>query len=347
MRVLMKTEPGWTDLHLTEVPRPVCGEGEVVLKVRAAGICGSDLHIYRGDFSFPLPLVMGHEFCGEIAELGAGVTGWSVGDFVVSNLGGTCGACQCCRDGNSHLCLHKRSPGLFSYGAYAEYVKTRADMLYRAPAGVSDEMLACTEPACVVMHGLKRIGVRPGDTVVVAGVGLIGLLTILMSKRIFGAGRIIAVGITPDEPKRLPLARQYGADVTINAQKTDLVPELLRQFPPECKADVVIDCSGAPSTIQALFQVVKRAGTYGAIGLPPRDVDIPVNWYDLVFGSVNIISTYSHEAADWEDVLRCMADGTLDFRDSITHILPLEDWEQVFKSAGDPNFIKAVFRPNG
>ena len=110
---------------------------------------------------------------------------------------------------------------------------------------------------------------------------------------------------------------------------------------------MVIDCSGAPSTIQALFQVVKRAGTYGAVGLPPRGVTIPVDWYNLVFESVNIISTYSHEAADWEDVLRYMGDGTLDFRDSITHVLPLEDWERVFKHSGDPNFIKAVFRPNG
>ena len=347
MRALVKTEPGCTDLHLMDVPAPACGADEVVLKVRAAGICGSDLHIYKGDFTFPLPLVMGHEFCGEIVELGSRVTGWQVGDFVVSNLGGTCGTCQCCQDGNSHLCLHKQSPGIFSYGAYAEYVKTQADMLYRAPAGVSEEMLACTEPACVVMHGLKRFRVRPGDTVVVAGVGLIGLLTILMSKRIFGAGQVIAVGITPDEPRRLPLARQYGADVTLNAQETDLVPEILRHLPPERKADVVVDCSGAPSTIQALFQVVKRAGTYGAVGLPPRGVTIPVDWYNLVFESVNIISTYSHEAADWEDVLRYMGDGTLDFRDSITHVLPLEDWERVFKHSGDPNFIKAVFRPNG
>lgn len=344
MKALIKREAGITDLELVDLPIPECGDDEVVLKVRACAICGSDLHIYKWHFQPPLPVVMGHEFCGEIAVVGKNVKDWKVGEFVVSNLGGTCGKCQCCADGNSYICLNKRSPGLFSPGAYAEYVKTQPEMLYRVPEGISDELAACFEPACTVLHAMKRIAVKQGDVVVVAGVGLIGLLTIMMAKNLYGAKKVIAIGVTSDEKARFAVAKQLGADVVVNTQTTDAVAEVLKELPDGFKADVVIDCSGAPASINSLLKMVKRNGTFGAVGVTPTDVDIPINWYNIVFGSLRIIASYSHEAADWEDVVELMKQGKLDFSACITNVISLEDWATVFKNPGDPNFIKGVFK---
>lgn len=344
MKALIKKQPGMTDLEIVDLPMPVCGDHDVILKVRAVAVCGSDIHIYKWDFQPPLPLVMGHEFCGEIVQLGKNVRGWEIGDSVVSNLGGTCGACQCCKDGNAYICLNKKSPGLFSAGAYAEYVKTQDDMLYRVPAGISEEMAACTEPACTVLHAMKRIAVQQGDTVVVAGVGLIGLLTVMMAKQLYGAKKVIAIGVTSDEEKRLPVAKQLGADVLINTMQCDAVAEVLKECPAGFKPDVVIDCSGAPDSIRSLLQMVKRNGTFGAVGVTPATVEIPINWYNIVFGSLRIIASYSHDSSDWEDVIRLMGEGRLDFSACISHILALENWERIFKNPGDPQFIKGVFK---
>ena len=345
MKALIKTEPGVTDLELIDMPIPEPGEGEVILKVRAVGICGSDLHMYKWEVFPPLPLIMGHEFCGEIYKVGPGVTGWKEGEFVASNVGGTCGVCQPCREGKSYLCLNKRSPGIFAPGAYAEYVKTYANMLYRVPDNISEDVAACFEPACTVLHGLKRFDIKEGDTVVVSGVGLIGLLAIHMIKRIYKAGKVMAIGIDTDEPVKFPMAKKLGADLTINALKTNVVEEVLKNCPEGCKADVVVDCSGAIPSIKALFDCVKRDGIYGAIGLPPADRTIDVPWNAMVFNSLRLITSYSHDAPDWVDVIKYVADGTLDFSECVTNVIKLEDWAQVFKNTTDPAYIKGVIKP--
>lgn len=344
MKALVKTEPGVTDLHLLDIPKPVCPDNGVLLKVRAVAICGSDIHYYTYKEPMPLPQIMGHEFCGEIAEIGKDVTGWNLGDFVITRVPTyPCGECVFCKDGHPEQCSSVRIAGLTAPGAYADYIVSFPELLYRVPEGVSEEMAACSEPCSVVLHAIKRFGIKPGDTAVVVGMGAIGLLTIQMLK-IFGAGEIIAVGMDSDQTTRWELAKKYGASKFINAQNRPASEQIL-EYTKGYKVDIGIDCAGVVSAIEDLFKVIRKRGTFGAIGVPPTGAKVAVDWNALVWASINIISTFGSDPEDWVDVIELMGSGKLNFQDAITHTIALKDWEVVFKNTRNPDYVKAVIKP--
>ena len=223
MQALVKTMQGVGHLELRQVPVPQPAPDEVLIRVRACGICGSDLKIQEDQHPYVPPVVIGHEFAGEIAKVGREVDGWAAGERVVAEQHThACGRCRQCLTGNAFACASKRAPGYFVDGGFAEYIAMPAWLLHRIPEGLSFAEAAFSEPAAVAAHGvLDRTGIEPEDVVLVLGCGPIGLAAAKMAQAA-GAACTIVTGIDRDEQVRLPRAREMGIDHAVNVMETDL-----------------------------------------------------------------------------------------------------------------------------
>lgn len=344
MRALVKTEQGVGHLHLENVPVPIISPDEVLIRVRACGICGSDIKIEDDQHPYVPPVTVGHEFSGEIVEIGADVCGWQTGDRVVAEQHTeACGRCRQCLTGSAFACKSKRSPGYFTNGAFAEYIKMPGWLLHRAPEKLSFVEGALAEPAAVAAHGvLDRTGVKPEDRVLVIGCGPIGLLAAKMAQ-VAGASTVIITGIERDEKVRLPKARQLGIDYVVNVTQTDLA-QLVEEISGGEGMDVVIELSGALPAINQAFRLVRRLGRVGIIGQPPSD-EISIPYREAMFRALTISFSYSSKFTSWERALSLFERGAIKPNDFITHVLPLDDWQQGFALLRNGDAIKVVLEP--
>ena len=336
----MKTARGVGHVELREVDRPSAGPGEVLVRVAAAAVCGSDLLIEADRHVNEPPMIMGHEFSGSIAEVGEDVSGWEVGDRVVQETSAwICGQCERCKRGEHHLCARKKVFGIKTDGGFAEFVRVPAWVLHRVPDTVSIEEAAMTEPACVVLHAMLEKGrVEPGDEVLIMGAGTIGLLALQVAK-MAGAKRVFVAEL--NEKKR-EMAKKLGG-VVLDAVKMDAAAEVIR-FTGGNGADVVVECTGAEPAIVSGLKAVRRLGRFVAIGLTGRP-DISIPWDDLVFRSPEIQFSLSSTHRSWERVLVALSDGHLDFKPLITHRFPLEKWADAFQAMRDGEAIKCLLIP--
>jgi L-iditol 2-dehydrogenase len=343
-RVLVKTARGPGHLELRDVPVPQIAPDEVLIRVRACGICGSDLKIQDDQHPYTPPVVIGHEFAGEIAEVGSSVTGWVVGDRVVSEQHThACGRCRQCLTGNAFACASKRAPGYFVDGAFAEFIKVPAWLLHRIPDNLSFVEAAFSEPSAVAAHGvLDRTGIAPEDVVLVLGCGPIGLVAAKMAQAT-GAARVIITGIDRDEKVRLPKARELGIDHVVNVMQTDLAA-LLDDLTDGEGADVVIELSGAPPAITQGFQLARRLGRVGIIGQPPTD-EVAIPYREALFRALTVSFSYSSKYTSWERVLSLFERGAIDPAQFITHVLPLDEWERGFDLLRSGEAVKVVLEP--
>lgn len=344
MEALVKTASGPGHLELREVPVPQIAPDEVLVRVRACGICGSDLKIEDDEHPYTPPVVIGHEFAGEIAEVGDSVTGWVVGDRVVSEQHTqACGRCRQCLTGNAFACLSKRAPGYFVDGAFTEFIKVPAWLLHRIPDNLSSVEAALSEPAAVAAHGvLDRTGIEPEDVVLVLGCGPIGLLGAKMAQAA-GAARVIVTGIDRDEKVRLPKARELGIDHVVNVRQTDLAA-LVDDLTGGEGADVVIELSGAPAAITQAFQLARRLGRVGVIGQPPTD-EVAIPYREALFRALTVSFSYSSKYTSWERVLSLFERGAIQPARFITHVLPLAEWERGFELLRKGEAVKVVLEP--
>ena len=228
MKAVVKFQRGKGSMELRDVAMPVFGDHEILIRIRASGVCGTDYHIYTGEYqSFP-PHIVGHEFSGEIVEVGSKVTQLKPGDRVISELNvESCGICRYCKTGNPQICLSKKAPGTHIDGSYAEFQKMPAHLIHMLPDSVTFEDAAVIEPAAIVAHSLlERTKVEPQDFVVVLGPGPIGLLSLQMAKQ-YGARTVVMVGTDVDEKHRLPLAKKLGADYVMNASRGDVAQKII------------------------------------------------------------------------------------------------------------------------
>lgn len=344
MQALVKTARGPGHLELQEVPVPQIAPDEVLIWVRACGICGSDLKIQDDHHPYTPPVVIGHEFAGEIAEVGERVTGWPVGARVVSEQHtGACGHCRQCLTGNAFACTSKRAPGYFVDGAFAEFIKVPAWLLHRIPDNLNFVEAAFTEPAAVAAHGvLDRTGIAPEDVVLVLGCGPIGLVAAKMAQAA-GASKVIITGIDRDERVRLPKARELGIDRVVNVMQEDLAG-LVAYLTDGEGADVVIELSGAPAAISQGFQLARRLGRVGIIGQPPTD-EIAIPYREALFKALTVSFTYSSKYTSWERVLSFFARGAIRPARFVTHVLPLTDWAYGFELLRKGEAVKVVLEP--
>ncbi len=344
MRALVKTAMGRDHLELRDVPCPRPDAGEVLVRVRACGICGSDLKIQEDQHPYTPPVIIGHEFAGEIIEVGATVRGWDTGTRVVAEQHfEACGRCSQCLTGNAFACSHKRAPGYFSDGAFTEVIRVPAWLLHRIPDNISFTEAAFTEPAAVAAHGmLERTGIQPEDIVLVLGCGPIGLVAANMA-RAAGASDVIITGVERDEVARLPKARELGIPHAVNIDRTDLAG-LLNDLTHGEGADVVIELSGALPAIDQAFRLARRLGRVGIIGQPPTD-EVKIAYRQAMFHALTVSFSYSSKYSSWEKVLSLFDRGAIKPSQYITHVLPLAEWERGFHLSRSGEAVKVVLEP--
>lgn len=343
MKAVVKLARGDGFVEEKDVPEPEPARGEVKIRVRAASVCGSDVHIFHDEHPYWPPMILGHEFSGEIAGLGEGVEGWKPGDRVVTETRtGSCGRCEVCMRGAPQNCPHKRPPGIGRDGAFAEYVVMPASLLHRIPEGVGYEEAAVVEPAAVCYHALvERTGVLAGDVVVVIGPGPIGLLSLLLA-RLSGAAKVIVSGTPRSAGLKLKKAHELGADRTVNIGEESLEDAAMEETK-GVGADLVVECAGKPGAISDAFKCVRRLGRIAALAIAGKEVQVP--WDAGVFKAPVLTYCFSSSWTAWEAVLRLLGSGRLRLSPLITHTAPLGDWKEIFGEIEAGRAIKTILRP--
>ncbi len=307
-------------LAVKNVPKPAPGPGEVLIAVRHAGVCGTDLHIADWDAwaqgRIKPPIVIGHEFAGEIEALGDGVTGLRKGQLVTAEGHIICGHCLQCRTGNGHICKNTRIIGVDRDGAFAEYIVMPTTNVLTL-SGIPTEVGAIMDPMGNAFHTVLTAEI-PGSTVFIVGCGPIGCFAVGIA-RAAGATKVIASDVNP---KRLALAEKMGAHVTINAAKDDVVKAVIAETGGE-GADVVCEMSGVPSALHQAFAAVRMGGRVQLLGIPKGDV--PVDFAnEIIFKGITIYGVIGRKMYEtWHQMRRFLTGGQFDPRPVITHRFPL------------------------
>lgn len=344
MKAIVRTslEPGCMEVQ--ERPIPEIADDEVLIKIKDVGVCGTDVNIYNGRLTTGTDVVIGHELAGEIEKVGAKVTRVKPGDRVVSRLNvGVCGTCKACLSGNPQMCEHRTCPGHWVDGAFAEYMKIEAKQVIKIADSISFEEAAFVEPMACVAHALlERAKVKPEEVVVLYGPGPIGLLALQMAK-INGASKVIVVGTENSAKHRLPLAKKLGADMILISSKDD-VEKIVRDMTNGEGADLCIDCSGAPSAINACLRMLRRQGRMCVIGLPGKR-EFPVEWMTAAEKSLELIFSYSSSPTSWNICLSMLERKAIDVKSLITHKENLYGFEKIIEETKNGNVIKALIEP--
>lgn len=339
MKAAVLHAPGDLRIERAAVPSLADKEDHVLLKVAAAGICGSDIGRVMKTGTYRFPTIPGHEFCGEIAGVGSNVVNWKPGDRAVAAPILPCGRCSSCQEGNYGQCDHYNYLGSRTDGGFAEYVAVPERNLIRLPDEISYLEGAAIEPAAVTLHGIMRLRFSPGDTAVVLGCGAIGLFAVQMAK-IMGAAHVIAVDIGEE---KLELARKAGADTKINGIKTKAVPEILK-FTGGKGADIVIETAGTSITQVQSIEACKKHGQVLYLGTAHNDVVIPPHVFEhIVRNEVTITGSWNSYSApfpgrEWNAVIQFLQEQRLDIKSFITHQYPLEEAPEVIRRMWSRSF---------
>jgi L-iditol 2-dehydrogenase len=344
MRALVKTMKGKGFVELKDVPSPSIGDSEVLIDVKACGICGTDLHIYNDEFPYYPPVILGHEFSGTIAAVGKNVQGWAVSDRVIGEPHTmACGVCALCRTGNRQICPHKRSPGWGIDGAFAPLMRwPEPALLHRIPDNLDFPAAALTEPlANVVTDVVLPQAVTAGDVVAVAGPGPIGIMAALVAKQA-GASAVIIFGVNDDEETRLSLCRSLPAiDHVVNVQKED-VEALVRDVTSGRGVDLFIEASGAGGAMKTGAQLIRKLGTVTAIGLTGKpSIEFP---YDTFMRkAVRYLFNMSTKYESWDRAIRIMSTDLIPHDRLITHRGSIEQWKDFFDALLARRALKGMF----
>ncbi len=345
MRAVVKREPA-PGTAVMEVPIPEVKSHDVLIRVEKAGICGSDVHMDewtgQGYEWMPLPLIMGHEFSGEVAELGKNVKNIEVGDMVSATPHIYCGSCRFCKTGRFNLCLNRALKiGFTRDGGFAEYVSVPEECVYKLPANASFEMGALVEPLCVALHGVEVVSPELGDTVAILGAGPIALLMTQVVKRA-GVGTVMVTGLAKDET-RLVLAKSLGADVTVNVDREDPVA-MARQLTGELGVDIVYELSGSPSAFRQGLKMLRRGGRMAMIGLSMGSGEItPIS--DAVRGEITLQGSFNYVPSTWNRAIGLLEQEMIDLQSLVSHRLPLEKAAEGFELARKGEAIKVLLTP--
>ena len=337
--VKARPEPG---IEVREVETPVAGPGEILVRVRAASICGSDLGIY--DFtpaysSMPLPVVMGHEFSGVVEAIGEGVVGFAVGDRVLSRSVVSCGECRFCIAGMDNLCESSSLFGIHQDGGFAEYISVPQGLLYPIPGGMSFEEAALVEPLSNAVHFVDDLTpVEPGDLAVVHGIGPMGLFSAQLL-RLAGAN-VLVTGISVDT-ERFKIAEKLGLEA-VNVDEVD-PEELVMERTSGRGADIAFIAVGAPSAVHQAVRLVRKRGHVTVVGIFPGDVAVPMT--TVVRREITLAGAYDARASNFREAIGLIESGRIKASELVTHRFPLEEAERAFEVAKSKAGCKVLFVP--
>ena len=329
------------DVRLEELPVPAIGAGELLLRTRASGVCGSDLmEWYRIKKA---PLVLGHEITAEVVEIGAGVAGYKVGDRVFSTHHVPCGTCRYCKTGHQSVCDLLRTTH-FEPGGFAEYIrvpKINVELgTLRIPDAMTFDEGSFIEPLACVVRAQRFAKLAMGQTVLVIGSGISGLLHIQLAKA-RGADRVVATDISE---YRLNAARQFGADATIHGAQD--VPNRLMNLNGGRLADLVIVCTGAMAAIRQATKSVDRGGTLLLFAPTAAGVDVPIPLFDFWRDEISVVTSYAGSGDDLKESLSLIRDHKVRVADMVTHRLPLAETGRGFQlTASGQDSIKVIIDP--
>lgn len=326
MRALVKahSEPG---IWYEDIPRPAIGHNDVLVRVRRTAICGTDIHIFQWDDwaqrTIPVPMAVGHEFYGEIVEVGTEVRGFEVGDRVSAEGHVTCGVCRNCRAGRRHLCANSEGIGVNRPGAFADYVAVPAFNVFKLPDVISDDMAAILDPLGNAAHTALSFDLV-GEDVLITGAGPIGIMAVAIA-RYCGARHIV---ITDVNDYRLELAEAMGATVALNVTNGS-IDDTMKLLGMTEGFDVGMEMSGNPSAFRDLVRTMHHGGNVALLGIPPDDMAI--DWNQVIFKGLVLKGIYGREMFETWYKMASMLQSGLNIDPIITHRFPVDDYQQAFE----------------
>lgn len=325
MKALAKLEdkPGiWT----THVDTPEIGHNDVLIRIRRTAICGTDMHIYKWDdwsrATVPVPMVTGHEYSGEIVEMGSEVRGFEIGDRVSGEGHITCGYCRNCRAGRRHLCRNTVGVGVNRQGAFAEYLCLPAYNLFKLPDEISDDLAAIFDPFGNAVHTALSFDVT-GEDVLITGAGPIGIMAAAVVRHV-GARHVV---VTDINDYRLALAEKMGATRAVNVANQNL-EDVMADIGMVEGFDVVLEMSGAQAAINTMLEVINNGGKIAMLGIPPEPM--PLDWNKVIFKGLTIKGIYGREMFETWYKMASLIQSGLDISPVITHHFDRDDFQQGF-----------------
>ncbi len=326
MKALVKAEraPG---IWLSDVPEPKVGPNDVLIRIRKTAICGTDMHIYLWDHwaqrTIPVPMHVGHEYCGEIVEIGSEVQGFAIGDRVSGEGHITCGYCRNCRAGRRHLCRNTVGVGVNRPGCFAEYLSIPAFNAFKLPESVTDEIASILDPLGNATHTALSFNLV-GEDVLITGAGPIGIMATAIARHV-GARHVV---VTDVNDYRLGLARKMGASRAINVTRESL-DDTMKSLGMVEGFDVGLEMSGNPKAFRDLLHVMHHGGNVALLGIPPDDTAI--DWNEVIFKGLMIKGVYGREMFETWYKMTAMLQSGLDVQPIITHRFPIADFREGFE----------------
>ena len=319
----LKQEEG---LWLTDVPEPEVGHNDILIKIRKTAICGTDVHIYNWDEwsrkTIPVPMVVGHEYAGEIVDMGQEVQGYKIGDRVSGEGHITCGHCRNCRAGRRHLCRNTIGVGVNRPGCFAEYLSLPAVNAFKLPDNISDDLAAVFDPFGNAVHTALSFDLV-GEDVLITGAGPIGVMAAAVCRHV-GARHVV---ITDVNDYRLDLARKMGVTRAVRADREDL-KDIMRELNMIEGFDVGLEMSGAAGAFRSMLEVMNHGGKAALLGIPPSDTAI--DWNQVIFKGLFIKGIYGREMFEtWYKMATLLQSG-LDINSIITHRFKVDDFQKGF-----------------
>lgn len=342
MKAVMKTAKGIGHIEVKDIPEPEPASNEVKIKVIAAGVCGTDIHIYYDEYPLTRPpVVMGHELSGEVVDYGEKVRGLNIGDRVTSETyASVCGKCEYCRTGNPNLCPERRSIGSSVNGAFTRYLVTRKENIHKLPAGIDVTSACLCEPLACCVHGImEKTCIHAGDTVVISGPGPIGLLSVQIVK---AEGGVPVVLGTAKDKDRLQLAERLGARAAVNVEKEDPVG-VVKGITDGYGADVVLECAGKQASAKMCLKLVRKMGKYTQMGLFGKPISI--DFEKIAYKELEVTGFFAQVPSAWKKALKLLGQGKVNLKPLVSHILPITEWEKAFEIVENRKGLKVLLQP--
>jgi len=316
-----------TGIWMTETDIPTLGHNDVLVKIRKTAICGTDVHIYNWDAwsqnNVPLGLVTGHEYVGDIVDIGEEVSGFNVGDRVSGEGHITCGYCRNCRAGRRHLCRNTLGVGVNRAGAFAEYLVIPAFNAFKLPDDVSDDIAAIFDPFGNAVHTALSFDLV-GEDVLITGAGPIGIMAAAVASHV-GARHIV---VTDINHYRLKLAKKMGATCTVNVRDQNLT-DTMNTLGMSEGFDVGLEMSGVPSAFQSMLGAMNHGGKVAMLGIPPEEM--AVDWSQIIFKGLEIKGVYGREMFETWYKMSSLVQSGLNLHPMITHRFPVDDYARAFE----------------
>jgi threonine 3-dehydrogenase len=337
MHALVKARAA-AGIDLQDIAKPTPGPNDVLIRVKRSAICGTDMHIYNWDAwaqkTIPVPMAVGHEYCGEVVEIGSEVAGFKPGDRVSGEGHITCGHCRNCRAGRRHLCRNTVGVGVNRPGAFAEYVVIPAFNAFKLPAAIDDEIAAILDPLGNAVHTALAFDVV-GEDVLITGAGPIGIMAAAIV-RFIGARNVV---ITDVNDYRLDLARKMGATLALNVTR-DKLDDAMKQLGMQEGFDVGLEMSGNAAALRDMLRTMHHGGSIAMLGIPPNEVAI--DWNEVILKGLTIKGIYGREMFEtWYKMIALLQSG-LNIRPVITHRLPYTQYQHAFEIMGKGQSGKVV-----